>query len=175
MDERERDIELDRRGGLKSVGAHMARLTAPLARKRGTATARLALEWTQIVGPDIARHSLPERLIGGAAGPAAPKSASQPAGGTLRLRVDGPLALELQHLAPQLIERINGYFGYPAVARLRIVQGPLPHRPTVSRPLLPAPLAADRARALRAQVATVGDERLRAALERLGRSVFGRR
>lgn len=176
MADEDRDIELNRRGGLKSVGAHVSRLTGPLARRRGTATARLRAEWSLIAGPEIARHSLPERLVG-APGQTAASGTRKPdgrtAGGTLRLRVDGPLALELQHLAPQLIERINGYFGYPAVARLQIIQGPLPHQPPT--PPTPRPLDPARQRALREQVAPIGDDALRQALERLGRAILTKR
>jgi hypothetical protein len=161
MAEEDREIELDRRGGLKAIGAHVARLTGPLARRRGTTTARLAAEWSLIVGPEIARHSLPERLSG------------RPGGGTLRLRVESTLALEVQHLAPQLIERINGHFGQPVVARLQIVQGPLPHRP-VPRPTGPAPLDPVRRRALQQRLAPVADAGLRGALERLGRAILTR-
>lgn len=176
MADEDRDIELDRRGGLKSLGAHIARLTGPLARRRGTATALLRAEWSLIAGPDIARLSLPERLVGApgrTAGKAAAGTAG-PSGGTLRLRVDGPLALELQHQAPQLIERINGYLGHAAVARLQIVQGPLPRRPPPARPPA-APLGPARQRALRDKLAPVEDSDLRHALERLGRAVLSRR
>ena len=41
------------------------------------------------------------------------------------LRVDGSQALAVQYGARQLIERINAYFGYAAVAELRIVQAPV--------------------------------------------------
>ncbi len=177
MADEERDIELDRRGGLKAVGAHVGRLTGPLVRRRGTATARLQAEWSLIVGTEIARHSLPERLVGGPAPPearGARKTGKPTGGGTLKLRVDGPLALELQHQAPQLIERINGYFGYPAVARLQIVQGPLPN-PRPAPPPMPRPLDAARQRALRERVAPIGDDALRQALERLGRAILTRR
>ena len=46
----------------------------------------------------------------------------------LTVRVDGPLALELQHAAPQILERVNGFVGRRAITELRIVQGPLPKR-----------------------------------------------
>ena len=177
MTDENREIELDRRGGLKSIGAHVARLTGPLARRRGTATARLCAEWSLIVGPKIAQQSLPERLIGTPGRDAGGRSrppASRGGGGTLRLRVDGPLALELQHLAPQLIERINAYFGYAAVARLQIIQGPLPHRPNAARPM-PAPLDPARRRVLQSRLAPIGDESLRRALDRLGQAILARR
>ena len=45
----------------------------------------------------------------------------------MHLRVaSGGLAMELQHFEPVLVERINAYFGYPAVARVKLIQGPLP-------------------------------------------------
>lgn len=175
-DDHDHDITLDRKGGLKSLGAHVVRLTGPLARRRGTATARLAAEWTTIVGPEIARHSLPERLVGGAGRTAAGNGsakAAKAAGGVLRLRVDGPLALEVQHIAPQLIERINGYFGYAAVARLQIIQAPLP---CSAPPPPPVPrLDRSRARELQELVAPVGDTALRQALQRLGTAILGRK
>jgi hypothetical protein len=177
MADDEREIELDRRGGLKSAGAHAARLMRPLARQRGTARARLAAEWPAIVGPEIARHSLPERVAGGHGRPAGSlqrRGSAPAAGGTLRLRVEGPLALELQHLAPQIIERINGYFGYAAVGRLQIVQGPLPRRAPPAG-TAKAPLDPQRRQKLRERLAPVADDGLRAALERLGQAILSRR
>jgi hypothetical protein len=35
----------------------------------------------------------------------------------------GAAALELQHLKPQILDRINSHFGYAAVAELRFKQG----------------------------------------------------
>ena len=58
--------------------------------------------------------------------------------GTLILRVRGSFAIELQHMAPQLLERINGYLGYGAVARLKFEQGrlPRPKPPALAEPAL---------------------------------------
>jgi hypothetical protein len=76
----------------------------------------------------------------------------------------------VQHLEPLVIERVNGYLGYRAVARLRLQQGPLGgHRPP-ARPEPPPLTPADEAR-LREQTAAVEDEPLRGALEKLGRAV----
>ncbi len=79
------------------------------------------------------------------------------------LRVEGPRSLEVQHIAPQLLERINTYFGYRAVAELRIMQGP------VMRDVPPEPPA----REIK-QVSLdkeIEDEKLRAALEKLGAGI----
>ena len=89
----------------------------------------------------------------------------------LRVRVGGAAALEIQHMEPQIIERVNGYFGYRAIDRLQLVQGPLP-APPLRR--MPPPLDAARARAIETKVAGIGDPDLRAALARLGSAIARR-
>ncbi|MEL6289347.1 MAG: DciA family protein, partial [Pseudomonadota bacterium] len=102
--------------------------------------------------------------------------------GTLVLRVDGPLALELQHRSAQLIERINRYFGYRAIAALRILQAPLEdirvqHSRTQRHGRGSSEAAGQRRGARqgvpapRQDLTSVGDPRLRDALERLSRRV----
>ena len=87
-------------------------------------------------------------------------------GATLVLRVDGSQALAVQYGARQLIERINAYFGYAAVAELRIVQAP------VGEALPPAkPLQRARPEPLTNEVAGVADVGLRDALARLGAGI----
>src|SRR6185436_5894986 len=86
---------------------------------KGYAEAGLFTHWAEIAGASLAASSLPIKL-------------SFPRGkrdeGTLTVRCGGSAALELQHLAPSIIERINGHFGYRAVARLKVEQGTLARR-----------------------------------------------
>ncbi|MCP5372578.1 MAG: DUF721 domain-containing protein [Hyphomicrobiales bacterium] len=153
-----------RRGKVRALAEAVDPVTRPLFRKRGLAEGAVATEWERIVGPVIARHCLPERIA------YSPRSGE---GGTLHLRVDsGAIALELQHLEPQLVERVNGYFGYRAVERVTLIQGPLPRRPEPPAP--PRALEAGEERALAAELDQVADPELRAALERLGRSLRAR-
>jgi len=155
-----------RRGLTRALAEVIDGVTKPIFRKRGLAEGAVATEWERIVGPVIARHSLPERIA------YAPQKG---AGGTLHLRVDaGAVALELQHLEPQLIERVNGYFGYRAVDRVTLIQGPLPPRRDDDRPD-PRPLRPEEERALAGELDRVTDPELRAALEGLGRTMRGRR
>ncbi|MGO9392701.1 DUF721 domain-containing protein, partial [Rhodoblastus sp.] len=92
-----------------------------------------------------------------------PESSVEPA--TLVLRVSGGMAIEIQHMAPQLIERVNAHLGWRAVGRLAIRQGPLQKAFGPKRVAPPDPQAL-----LQAREATEGveDERLREALVRLG-------
>ena len=73
----------------------------------------------------------------------------------MTLRCLGAMALELQHQTPMLLERINSYFGYRAVAQLRLVQGSLRRHPQRKTAKLPPLAPADRA-ATEAQLRSAG-------------------
>jgi hypothetical protein len=150
-------------GGARPVAAALPRLAGPLLGRRGLGEAQLLKDWASIVGADLAEHATPTKL-------------SFPRGerrdGTLKLRVSPGIAPELQHREPQILERINAFFGYRAVARLALVQGP-PLRGVDRRPPSPRPLAAAESAALEQRLAGIEDPALRDALERLGRAVIG--
>lgn len=152
------------RYGPVSAARIIARIVDPAFRRQGFAEAEVLTRWSEIVGKDLARMATPEKLA---------FRRGSPASGTLHVRAAGPAALELQHMAPTVIERINTYYGYRAVERLQIVQGPPrgddPPADTGARPL-PADV---RARLDR----VVGDTRgnnLNTALRRLGARVMAR-
>jgi hypothetical protein len=92
----------------------------------------------------------------------------------LHLRVAPGFATEVQHLEPLIVERINSYYGFRAVGRLKLTQGPLPApRPRRDRGLRPlSPAEEERLGRL---LGEVGDPELRQALAQLGRGVAGRR
>jgi hypothetical protein len=75
----------------------------------------------------MARYSCPERLQFG-------RDRNQ--GATLVVRSGSGFATELQHLHPIVLDRINTFFGYQAVARITIIQGPLPIPTTAERRVL---------------------------------------
>jgi hypothetical protein len=150
-----------RGGGLRRLPELLGRLLGPAARRRGLAEARLLTDWPLVIGPQLGARCQPVRLTGAQGGP----------GGVLTIHVGGASALELQHSAPQLLERINGFFGYPAVARLRLIQAP-PARPVKRRGPRPVrALAAAELAELAALVEPVGPPDLRAALAGLGRTL----
>jgi len=144
------------RPGLRAIGLAASRLAAPIvARRGGGILARLKAEWPAVVGAELAAATWPDRLS---------------RDGVLRLRVAGTLAPDLQHRAPLLIERINQYFGRPAISRLVLVQAPLPLPSAPARRATP-PLPTNESQALDRQLDAVADPELRAALARLGRLV----
>jgi hypothetical protein len=151
----------------KAVGSFLPRLTRNAFAKYGFSTATLITDWAAIIGNSIAAYTVPERLkwprdveLGEFAGN------KGRLGATLTIRVDAARALEVQYQGRQIIERINAYFGYRAVAELRLIQAPvtksgdLPSRRAQPRAATPAP-----------EVAAVCDQALRAALARLGAEI----
>ena len=129
--------------------------------KKAQAFGALLGDWETIMGPDLAARAMPFKLS---------FPAGRREGGTLHLRVHGPTALEIQHAEPQLVERINGFFGYAAIARLKILQAaPRPRPVRRTRPLS----AGEEAR-IRNAAAKVEDEGLREALVRLGQAIASR-
>ncbi len=146
-----------RGGGLRALAASLPKVTGKAFGRRGLAAGGLVADWPSIVGEQLAAVSLPRGL-------------SRAGEGTLTLRVESGHAVTLQHLEPLVIERINSYLGHRAVARLRLQQGPLGRPAAPPRPP-PAPLTKDDEARLLARTATVDDETLRGALERLGRAV----
>ncbi|MGE0153921.1 MAG: DUF721 domain-containing protein [Reyranellaceae bacterium] len=151
-----------RRGGMRSVGASLPRIAGKYAGKRAP-LAQLRAVWPEIAGRDIAAQSLPEKLVGLARG----KESDRPA--ALRIRCSGVAALELQHRQSELVERINAFFGYRAIDRIALAQGPLP-APARLRPPAP-PLDAKTRGAMQREADQVHDPELRAALKRLAEAI----
>ena len=117
FDKNARDKTTRRGGRAKPVSNHIQRLTKRAFGKRGFTDGLILSQWNIIIGEYLAELSEPQRI-------------SYPGGkqidGTLHLKVaSGSIAVELKHLEPLLIERINGHFGYKAVNRVHLIQGPL--------------------------------------------------
>lgn len=155
------------RQGQRWLGALVPRIARPAFRRRSPAAAALMADWAAVVGPALAAVTQPLRLSRPAAAKdgAGTDRAGRP--GTLAIRCSGPVALELQHLAPQLIERINAHAGFPLVGALRFERGTVV--PPPASPRLPPTPPPDEA-----AVAAVTDPDLRAALARM-RSLTARR
>jgi hypothetical protein len=156
--------QIRRGGGLRRLPDLLTRVLDPAARRRGLAEAKLLTEWPTIVGPGLAARCHPIRLN---------RTTDRP-GGILLLHVAGAAALELQHSEPQILERINGFFGYDAVSRLRLIQAPLPRR-AVRRvqPVIRSVSDAEEI-AIAGAVREIHDPGLRAALQSFGRTLKGR-
>jgi hypothetical protein len=92
---------------------------------------------------------------------------AEPDPGTLVLRVEGPAAIEVQHLGNVICERVNRFLGWRAVERIALRQAPL--RRGEPKPARTAdPVAAERVAATLTEIA---DDDLKQALARLGAAV----
>jgi hypothetical protein len=127
-------------------------------RRFGFVQSAVVSRWSEIVGERYAGVSTPESIR---------FPQGRRSDGVLTLVVESAHAPMMQHVAPTIMERVNRFFGYAAVARLSIRQGaakPTPKR--VERPAH-APLSPEIGDSLRA----IGDPELRAVLESLARGV----
>lgn len=127
-------------------------LTREAFRKRSPAAAQVMADWALIVGPELARATAPRRLTRG----------------TLTIGCAGPVAMELQYLAAELINRINAHLGSAIVTQLKFVQVSLDF-PVLAKPAAIAPAVVA---AVEAAVAALPEGDLRAALAALGRAVL---
>jgi hypothetical protein len=156
----------DRKQGLRALAALVPGATRAARAKRSSTEAALLLDWSEIVGREIAARSRPGRLIF-----SPPGSRRE---GRLGVAVDPAFALDLQHLAPLVIERINGYFGYRAVAELKLRQEPI-RRQDRPLPPRPQPLSGATRAALDQRLQGIEDPELRGALQRLAEAVASRK
>ncbi len=131
--------------------------------KQGFAARELVTRWAEIAGPEISAHSEPLKIQWPRPVEGQPQ---EPA--TLVLRVEGPMALEIQHASDVILQRVNRYFGWSAVGRLALRQAPLSRRGRPPPPRAPDPKAVAE---VAGTLSAVEDEALRAALARLGASI----
>jgi hypothetical protein len=150
--------EPPRSGRPRSVADLLPQVGGQAFRRFGFSQGQLVAQWRQVVGPLYARWTIPESLRSGR---------GKAAGATLTIRVDGPFAVQLQHVAPQIIARCNRILGEGAVMRLRFVQGAVPGEEAPTPPPVAPTLAT------RPNLDRVRDPDLRAALEGLASAIEG--
>jgi hypothetical protein len=157
----------------KAVGSFLPALTTKAFERYGFSTVSLITDWAAIVGRELAASTTPERVKWQRtphrtdADEDGTEPPSRRSGATLVLRVTTARALEVQYAARQIIERINAYFGYAAIAELRLIQAP------AELPSAPARQAKPRPQPVALEAAGIADAGLRDALARLGGEVRG--
>lgn len=155
-----------RRGELQISEVANGIIDPVLARRAGISTALLG-SWDEIAGEEFADCTRPEKI----AWPRRDEDREngyQP--GVLTIACEGARALFLSHAQGELIDRINGFFGFPAVRQVRIVQKPVSQ--TFKHPRKIPPLKGEAAKKLQAMTAGIESEALRRAVERLGTAVL---
>ncbi|MEL7274004.1 MAG: DciA family protein [Pseudomonadota bacterium] len=154
----------------RPVADLVTKLLDPVIERRAGMTMDLVCAWPEIVGERHAQFSRPEKLNW-------PRRAQdddpfEPA--VLVLACEQVHVLYLQHDTDALVRRINTYFGFTAVQRIKIVQKPLPTTTEKKKPAAPS-IDGEAETRLAAMLDQIEDEALREALKRMGRGVFSDR
>ena len=157
-----------RRPGAEPARSRRARPVSDLLPNAGGAAFRrfgfvqsaVVSRWREIVGARYAAVSSPESIR-------FPHGAKRD--GVLTLVVEGAHAPLLQHVAPVIVERVNMFFGYPAVARVSFRQGIV--QAQKARPRTPPPSLRPMPAELGDSLREVADPELRACLESLAREL----
>ena len=126
-------------------------------RKFGFVQSSVVSRWNEIVGEKYARVSAPESIR---------FPQGERMNGTLTLTVGGAHAPMMQHITPEIIERVNRFFGYAAVAKLVIRQGEIKREARRAPPAV-RPVPVELGESLR----TIADPELKAVLSSLAAGV----
>jgi hypothetical protein len=158
MAKRKKDDEAPRSCRARSAGELVGEVGGQSFRRFGFVQSSIVSRWNEIVGERYAKVSSPESIR---------FPTGRKAGGALTLLVEGAHAPLIQHLTPIIIERVNRFFGYPAVNRVVFKQGKAPAQP--DRPVRPElrPVPRELGEGLR----EIADPELRFCLESLASQI----
>jgi hypothetical protein len=154
--------ERPRGGAAKSVADMLPDVGRAAFRRFGFVQSSVVSRWSEIVGPRYAGVSTPESIR---------FPLGRRAEGVLTLEVAGAHGTMMQHVAPEIIERVNRFFGYPAVARVVIRQ--MASAPPAPPKRVPPPSIRPASIDLGESLRTVGDPELRACLASLAGALAG--
>ncbi len=141
----------------------------PAFAAQGFASTDILAAWPDIVGARLARYCRPARIEWPRR---RRKSTDAPDSGTLVVQVESVFAIELQHLAPVVIQRINAHYGWACIGRIVMKQDRVARAEAKRRAAALDP--ARRGEVARA-VGPIADDGLREALDRLGIAVVADR
>jgi hypothetical protein len=155
-----RAYERPRGGPPRAIADLMPEIGRTAFRRFGFVQSSVVSRWPEIVGERHARACAPESIR---------FPPGEKRDGILQLVVAPAFAPIIQHVVPEIVERVNRFFGYPAVARVKLRQGALQPRPAQAPreppSLRPIPLE------LGDSLRDIGDPELRTVLESLARSL----
>lgn len=146
--------------GPQPLGRVMGGVLKGTFASRGAQDAGLFVSWTQIVGPDIAKMCVPEKLT---------TDTTQAQNTTLTLRVAPGASLYVESYKAQILAHVHRFYGYAKVTHLRLFQAPLPKD---RRPVKRAVPQTDVPGHEEAQIQKVGDPGLQEALRALAKVLY---
>ena len=159
---------VDRRARARPITDFVGIVMKPSVERHGLATSEIIARWPEIVGERLGRVTRPIRVVWPRRGiEPAPGAVCEP--GTLVVGCESAAVLDVQYAGEAILDRINALYGWKAIAKISLRQGP------VARAAPPAPPRLADAPPVPGKIAEIDDENLRRALEELGRGVAGRR
>lgn len=156
-----RNYERPRGGQARAISELMPQIGRTAFRRFGFVQSSVVTRWPEIVGARHARVCTPEAIR---------FPPGEKVDGILQLVVVPAHAPIIQHVVPEIIERVNRFFGYKAVAKVKLRQGEVKPPPagngtTAPPSLRPIPLE------LGESLRDIGDPELRSVLESLARNL----
>ncbi len=103
-----------RGGRARTVAEMLPNVGGASFRRFGFVQSSIVSRWGEIVGTRYANVSAPESLR---------FPYGKRADGVLTLTVVSAHVVTMQHILPEIIERVNRFFGYAAVAKISLKQG----------------------------------------------------
>lgn len=149
----------------KSAAGYINKILDPLLAKRAGVSTALITAWGEIVGHDLAEMSMPVKVRWPVR--IDEDDAFQP--GTLLVAAEGMAALHLQHQTGEVIDRVNSFMGYRAIARIKLTQKPVEKKKPKKRL---KPITEGEKRKINRLADGIEDEALKESLKRFGQSVI---
>ena len=156
-----RAYERPRGGAARQIADLMPQIGRSAFRRFGFVQSSVVTRWPEIVGEQHARVCMPEAMR---------FPPGEKVEGILQLVVVPAHAPLIQHVVPEIMERVNRFFGYKAVSRVKLRQGevkPLRAEERAKAPPSLKPIPMELGDSLR----DIGDPELRTVLESLARSL----
>jgi hypothetical protein len=150
----------------RSLSDLMPALTKDILGKKSLLFGKMVLEWQHIAGPEMAAKTMPLDLKFA-------KKPDQKSQATLHLAVQSAYALELSYQKSLLIERLNIFFGYPAIKDIKMIQQTAMSQSRMNT-VKNRPLTVQEERALDDMVEKIKENDLQTALKNLGKAVISR-
>ena len=91
----------------KQLSWYISKISKPFFNKQGFVKSYIIDNWKEIVGEEYYKNSIPEKLR------------IQKGGGVLTIATDGATSTEMEYIKTDIIQKINDYYGYRAVNRIR--------------------------------------------------------
>ncbi len=148
--------------GLATLVPEIRVLTRQALGAQGFSGADILESWEDIVGPDLAKGVKPEKLIF--------EGTSRSKGILVVKTAGGAFAMLFEHQKRRVIERINAFFGYPAVAHIKMIQGAL--KLSMPKMEIQRPIDPKKRQELINKVALIEDDELRERTYAIGEAML---